>query len=233
MALGAAAMVWVAIESGEAFYRRLGMPALARGHTELGDSMHLFVLGLTVAVLVLACWPDASGRPGRGRPHRHARDRHRAGHLAGRACRAQWLGRRVGRHRGETPRLLPAELVQAVDGRSQRLTRVVVSSIIISQHGAADSGGLGQVLGVRVVWAEYPAAALQGVLAQGAGRLRLTQMDQGEGKGGRRPQGDQMIRAEHPAAALQGVLAQGAGRLRLRRFSLLTAAPSPGRPVSR
>ena len=46
-------MAWVAVQSGEAFYQRLGMPAFARAPTELGDSMHVFALGPTVALLVL------------------------------------------------------------------------------------------------------------------------------------------------------------------------------------
>jgi len=41
-----------------------------------------------------------------------------------------------------------------------------------------------------VVGAEHPVAALQGVLAQGAGRLGLTELGEGEGEGGRRRQGD-------------------------------------------
>ena len=96
---------------------------------------------------------------------------------------------------------------------SQRLTRAVRSRIA-TRRGVADFGGLSQVLGDRMVGRQRPTAALQGVLAQGAGRLRLAQLDQGEGQGGGRPQGDRVVRAERPAAARQGVLAQGAGRLR-------------------
>jgi hypothetical protein len=66
-----------------------------------------------------------------------------------------------------------------------------------------------------VVGAEHPAEALQGVLAQCAGRIRLPPLDQGAGEGGRRPQGSGVVRAKDLAGALQGVLCQGAGRLRL------------------
>jgi hypothetical protein len=66
-----------------------------------------------------------------------------------------------------------------------------------------------------VIRAEYPAAALQGVLAQRTGRLCLTEQDQGVGQDGRRQQGDCVVGAKYPAAALQGVLAQGAGLLGL------------------
>jgi len=53
VALGTSALAWVAAESGEAFNQRLGLPAVARAHTQLGDSLHLFALYLTVALLVL------------------------------------------------------------------------------------------------------------------------------------------------------------------------------------
>jgi hypothetical protein len=66
-----------------------------------------------------------------------------------------------------------------------------------------------------VVRAEHSEVALQGVLAQGAGWLRLAQLSESLGDGARWPQGDQAFRAQHPAAALQGVLAQGADPLRL------------------
>ena len=74
-----------------------------------------------------------------------------------------------------------------------------------------ERGGRGQ--GGGVVGAERSAAALQRVLAQGAGRLGLAQTGQSEGQRGRRPQGGRVVRAEHPAAALQRVLAEGPGRL--------------------
>ena len=53
VALGTSTLAWVAAESGEAFNQRLGLPAVARAHTQLGDSLHLFALYLTVALLVL------------------------------------------------------------------------------------------------------------------------------------------------------------------------------------
>ena len=59
-----------------------------------------------------------------------------------------------------------------VDGPSQRPT-VVVPNSIVTEHEVADAGVLGQVQRDRMVGAERPAGALQGVLAQGAGRLRL------------------------------------------------------------
>ena len=65
------------------------------------------------------------------------------------------------------------------------------------------SGGVGE----WVVVTEYPAAALQGVLAQGAGRLGLAQILEGAGQGGGCYQGGAVIRTVYPAAALQGVLA--------------------------
>jgi hypothetical protein len=74
-------------------------------------------------------------------------------------------------------------------------------------------GDPSQVPRDRVVRADRRAAALQGVLAQRAGRLSLVQLGQGTGEGGRRLQGGRVVRAERPAAALQGVLAQGAGLL--------------------
>src|SRR4051794_15806711 len=74
----------------------------------------------------------------------------------------------------------PGSRSLAVMKRSQRPTRAVYSGILIEQELAA-AGGLGQVHRDRVVVAEHPAAALQAVLAQGAGRLRLAQRDQGEG----------------------------------------------------
>jgi hypothetical protein len=52
-----------------------------------------------------------------------------------------------------------------------------------------------------VVRAEHLAAALQGVLAQRAGRLDLAHLEQGEGQGNGRQQGDRVVRAERPAAA--------------------------------
>src|SRR3712207_7739293 len=61
----------------------------------------------------------------------------------------------------------------------------------------------------------FPYTTLFRSLTQGAGRLRLAQLDQGQGEAGRRQEGDRVVRAEHPAAALQGVVTQGASRLRL------------------
>src|SRR3712207_5705777 len=61
----------------------------------------------------------------------------------------------------------------------------------------------------------FPYTTLFRSLTQGAGRLRLAQLDQGQGEAGRCQEGDRVVRAEHPAAALQGVVTQGAGRLRL------------------
>jgi hypothetical protein len=69
-----------------------------------------------------------------------------------------------------------------------------------------------------VVRTERPAGALQRVLGQGLGRLRLPEQEQGRGEGGRRRTGNRVVRAEHPAAALQRVLTQGAGRLNLGRL---------------
>jgi hypothetical protein len=64
-----------------------------------------------------------------------------------------------------------------------------------------------------VIRPEHPLAALQSVLAEGAGRLPLAHQEQRNGEDGRHPQGDGMVGAEHPAAALQSVLAQHPGRL--------------------
>ena len=89
--------------------------------------------------------------------------------------------------------------------RSRRPARAVRSRIATG-HGVADSGGLGQVLGDRVVRAEHPAAAPQGVLAQRAGRLDLAEQGQGDGQGGGRTESDRVVRAEDPAAALLRVL---------------------------
>ena len=52
-AFGTSVMAWVAAESGEAFYQRLGMPEAAREHTELGETVYWFALALTAALLVL------------------------------------------------------------------------------------------------------------------------------------------------------------------------------------
>jgi hypothetical protein len=100
-----------------------------------------------------------------------------------------------------------------VDEPSQRPT-VPVPNSVVTEHEVAGAGDLGQVQRDRVVGAQHSAGALQRVLAQGAGRLRFAQPDQGAGQGGRRPQGGRLVGAQYPAAALQGVLAQGAGRLR-------------------
>src|SRR5919107_3079841 len=80
--------------------------------------------------------------------------------------------------------------------RSQRPTRVVRSSVITLQELAA-AGGPRQVLRDRVVRAEHPAAALQGVLTQDTGRLRLAQPDQSVDQGDGRKQGGGVVRAEH------------------------------------
>jgi len=101
-----------------------------------------------------------------------------------------------------------------VDGPSQRPTVPIPNSIVI-EHEVTNASDLGQVPRDGVAGAEHPAAAPQRVLAQGAGRLELAPLGQGDGEAGRRPQCDRMVRAEHPAAALQGVLAQHAGRLGL------------------
>src|SRR3954447_20439938 len=69
--------------------------------------------------------------------------------------------------------------------RSQR-PAWAVRSRITTGRGVGAAGGLGQVQRERVVGAEHPAAALQGVLAQGVGRLRLAQLVQGLSQGGRR-----------------------------------------------
>jgi len=53
VALGVSAMAWFAAESGEAFYQRLGMPAVALRHTQLGDSLYLFAIAVTVALFLL------------------------------------------------------------------------------------------------------------------------------------------------------------------------------------
>src|SRR5215217_2618299 len=86
-------------------------------------------------------------------------------------------------------------------------TRAVRGSIA-TEPKVANAGGLGQVQRDRVVGAQHPAAALQRVLTQGAGRLRRAQQDQRERQGGRRPQGGGVVGAQHSAAALYGVLAQ-------------------------
>src|SRR5436853_6576436 len=67
-------------------------------------------------------------------------------------------------------------------GPSQRRA-VVVPSSIVTKHKVADADVLGQVQRDRVVGAEDPAGALQGVLVECAGRLGLTQQDPGAGKG--------------------------------------------------
>ncbi|HYO40849.1 MAG TPA: hypothetical protein VER39_14475 [Nocardioidaceae bacterium] len=79
-----------------------------------------------------------------------------------------------------------------------------------------------------MVGTEHPTAALQAVLAQGAGRLGLAHPDQGIGQGGGRPQGDRVVGAEHPAAPLQGVLAQDVGRLDLARLHHVEGEPACG-----
>ena len=56
---------------------------------------------------------------------------------------------------------------------------VVLMFIVIEQEVAA-ADGLGDVPRDRVVRAEHPAVALQSVLAEGAGWLRLAEPDQGE-----------------------------------------------------
>src|SRR4051812_2401103 len=96
--------------------------------------------------------------------------------------------------------------------RSQRWIRAVRGSNAIEPE-VGDAGVLGQVQRDRVVRTEHPAAALQGVLTQVAGRLYLAQLNEGEDEGGRRIQGGGVVGAEHPAAALHGVLAQVASRL--------------------
>ena len=53
VALGVSALAWVAVESGEAFNARLGAPAVALEHTELGESMYWFALALAAALLLL------------------------------------------------------------------------------------------------------------------------------------------------------------------------------------
>ena len=53
VAFGVSVMAWLAAESGKAFYQRLGMPAAAREHTELGETVYWFALALTAALLVL------------------------------------------------------------------------------------------------------------------------------------------------------------------------------------
>jgi hypothetical protein len=58
------------------------------------------------------------------------------------------------------------------DGLAPRRTLVVFGGIV-SEQGAVGHGDLSQVQRDRVVRAERPSAALQGVLAQRAGRLRL------------------------------------------------------------
>ena len=53
LAFGTSALAWVAAESGEAFYQRLGMPAEALEHTEIGETVYWFALALTAALFVL------------------------------------------------------------------------------------------------------------------------------------------------------------------------------------
>jgi hypothetical protein len=91
-------------------------------------------------------------------------------------------------------------------GGSQRPTRAFRGDIA-TRRGSAAAGGLGQVQRYRMVRAEHSAAPLQGVLAQGVGRLRLAHLGQGDREGGRRIQGKDVVRAEYPVAAFQGVLA--------------------------
>jgi hypothetical protein len=72
------------------------------------------------------------------------------------------------------------------DGLAPRRTLVVCGDLVSGQ-GMVGHGDLSQVSRDRVVRAQHPAAALQGVLAQRAGRLGLAQPGQGAGQGGRRP----------------------------------------------
>src|SRR5687767_6365418 len=96
--------------------------------------------------------------------------------------------------------------------RSQRLTPGLCNSIV-TQPGPLSTAC--QVLRDRMIRAEHSPVALQGVLTQGAGELRLAQLIQGVGQGGGRRQGGGVVEAEESAAAFQRVLAEGAGRLGL------------------
>jgi hypothetical protein len=92
--------------------------------------------------------------------------------------------------------------------RLQRSTQVVLSSIVTKLELAAASG-LGQVQRGRMVRAERPVAALQGVLAQGAGRPHLARPDQREGEGAGGGQGVGMVGAEDRPPAVEQRTADG------------------------
>ncbi len=53
LAFAISVLAWAAAQSGEVFYQRLGMPAAAREHTELGGTVYWFALALTASLLVL------------------------------------------------------------------------------------------------------------------------------------------------------------------------------------
>lgn len=64
-----------------------------------------------------------------------------------------------------------------------------------------------------MVFAQYPVTAGQGVLAQMAGRLVLSQLSQSERQVWGREQGVGVVVAQHPPLAGQGVLAEPAALL--------------------
>ncbi len=74
-----------------------------------------------------------------------------------------------------------------------------------------DHGDLSQVTRGRVVEAARPAAAVQRVLARGAGRLRLAQRDQGTDERAGGDQGVGMVGAEDGPAAVEQLFGDGSG----------------------
>jgi hypothetical protein len=117
----------------------------------------------------------------------------------------QSLGEGAGRdHRRSEPTILTLPRPWADSGGP---------SSIVTELKLAAAGGSGEIQRGGVVRAEHSAAALQRVLAQGAGRLSLAHLDPGSGEGGRRRQGGGVVGSEHPVATLQRVLAQDAGLL--------------------
>ena len=64
-----------------------------------------------------------------------------------------------------------------------------------------------------MVLSQDPAAAGEGVLAEGAGLLVVTQLSQGEGEAVGRGEGGGMVLSQDPASAGQGVLVERAGQL--------------------
>ena len=85
--------------------------------------------------------------------------------------------------------------------------------IRFAQHAQVGGQGIRRVQGAGVVFAQDPAAPVQGVLVQLARGLHLAQLAQVGGQGIRRAQGPGVVFAQDPAAPVQGVLVQVAGGL--------------------